>query len=157
MSRKGLLSFAELESPTAPRIGRLGFAELELPQPPRQGYFSFTELEIPRVLRRGILSFGELEIPTLILEDRSGVILFTELEVPELFIDILPQDFRPQAITDSLSMSVARPTVVWMLRDTPDPSDYSFAASLNAGDTALTNRGELWLWNGKSWRLVLTD
>ena len=157
VSRRGILTFTEMEIAVAPRIGRLGFAELELLQPPRQGYFSFTVLEVPQVIRRGLLSFGELEVPTIVIADRNGIVSFTELEVPELFIDIIPVDFRPQTVTESLPMSVARPAVVWMLGDAASPSDYSFAAPLNAGDTALTNRGELWLYNGKSWKLIVTE
>jgi hypothetical protein len=83
-NRRGLLSFGELEVPTAPRRGLLSWGELEIPDPPvadRRGVLTWGELEVPTAPRRGLLSFAELEAP---LAPRRGVISWVELQIPDL-------------------------------------------------------------------------
>ena len=79
-NRRGLVSWAELETPTAPRRGLISWAELEIPTAPRRGLISWAELEAPNAPRRGQLSWAELEAPSA---PRRAYISWAELELPD--------------------------------------------------------------------------
>lgn len=76
---RGLVSWAELETPLVPTRGRLSWAELETPLAPTRGRLSWSELEVPGVPTRGLVSWSELEVP---LQATRGRISWAELEAP---------------------------------------------------------------------------
>ena len=81
-SRQGRVSWAEMESPNAPRRARVSWAEAEVPPGARQGKVSWAELETPPGARRGRVSWAELETPNV--PPRQAKVSWAELEVPEL-------------------------------------------------------------------------
>ena len=83
LQRRGRVSWAEMEAPTAPRRARVSWAEAEVPTAPRRGRVSWAELETPDVPpRRGQVSWAELEVPELSATDRKGQVSWAEFEAP---------------------------------------------------------------------------
>ena len=80
--RRGEVSWAEMEVPTAPRRARVSWAEAEVPPGARGGRVSWAELETPPGARAGRVSWAELEAPDI--PPRRGQVSWAELEVPEL-------------------------------------------------------------------------
>lgn len=63
--RRGVITWAEMETPNAARRGQVSWAEIEVPNVARRGQISWAEMEAPNVARRGIVTFAELEVPNL--------------------------------------------------------------------------------------------
>jgi hypothetical protein len=81
-TRRGQVSWAEMELPAAPRKGQVSWAELELPNALRKGQLSWAEFEVPDATtdRKGRLSWAELELPE---GGRRGQVSWSELEIPD--------------------------------------------------------------------------
>ena len=77
--RRGQVSWSELEAPNAPRRATASWSEFELPDAPRRGQVSWSEMELPNAPRRATASWAELEVPN---GPRRGQVSWAELEVP---------------------------------------------------------------------------
>ena len=60
---------------------------------------------------------------------------------------------RPRAGRESVPESIARQVLCWLIKG--DPNGHSFPNQLAPGDTALSESGDLWIYNGLIWKLLV--
>ena len=60
---------------------------------------------------------------------------------------------RPGAGRESVPESIARRVMCWLIQK--DPDDHTFPAQLTPGDMALSESGNLWIYNGLRWKLLV--
>lgn len=60
---------------------------------------------------------------------------------------------RPRAGRESVQNSIAREVMVWLIQS--DPGTHSFPSQLAPGDMALSEEGNVWLYNGLRWNLLV--
>ncbi len=56
---------------------------------------------------------------------------------------------RPRAGRESVQSSVAREVLIWLIDS--DPNIWSFPNQLAAGDMALAETGDIWIFTGSHW------
>ena len=66
---------------------------------------------------------------------------------------VIPQS-RPRAGRESVQNTVAREILVWFI-DGNNPDDHTFQNQLAPGDMALSGEGNIWMWNGLIWALLV--
>lgn len=79
LATRGLISWAEQETPFVATRGFISWTELEAPLAPTRGLISWTELESPLAPTRGLASWTELEVPSIASPTR-GLVSQTEFE-----------------------------------------------------------------------------
>ncbi len=62
---------------------------------------------------------------------------------------------RPRAARESVQNTVAREVMVWFITSTPE--GHAFPNQLAPGDMALSQEGDIWLWNGLVWSLLVAS
>lgn len=80
LSRRGQVSWTELETPNNPVRGQVSWVEFETPDSPRRGQLSWIEFEVPNNPVRCQVSWVEFEAPNTM--DRAKL-SWIEFEVPE--------------------------------------------------------------------------
>lgn len=78
---RGLISWAEQETPFAPTRGLVSWAEQETPLVPTRGLVSWVEVETPIAPTRGLVAWAEVEAP---LAPTRGLIGWVEQEVADV-------------------------------------------------------------------------
>lgn len=65
-------------------------------------------------------------------------------------------EVRPRAGRESVQSSVAREILLWLISE-DDPADHAFQAQLGPGDMALSEAGDIWIYNGLRWSLLVAS
>ena len=60
---------------------------------------------------------------------------------------------RPRSARESVQNSIAREVMIWLIA--ADPDDHAFPNQLAPGDMALSEMGNVWLYNGLRWNLLV--
>ena len=63
---------------------------------------------------------------------------------------------RPRGGRESVTSSTAREVLVWFISEA-EPNDHTFPAQLGPGDMALSEVGDIWLYNGLNWHLLIAS
>lgn len=124
--RRMLVSFGEMEAPFAPRRANLSWVELETPLGPRRANVSYAELETPLGPRRALFSWAELEAPS---GPRRAVVSWAEVEAPF-------QSRRAHVTWSELEAPLAprRTILTWAEMEAPDAPSTQRRAVITWGE-----------------------